>query len=222
MNLFKKALVVEDFDSVGISVKAMLVEEFGIKEIVYVKYCEEAYLKLQKAYQDKKPFELMVSDLSFAQDHRSDRFQSGKDLIEMVHGQFPDLRIIVFSVEDRIGRIKMLLSLEGVYGYVLKGRNGLAELKKAVLGSFHGKVYEPNIVQQSNEGTFQLQDYDVSLLEYLSSGYSQCQIAEKFQFEGLSPNSLSSVEKRLNKLKQVFNANNNVSLVANAKDIGII
>jgi len=69
---------------------------------------------------------------------------------------------------------------------------------------------------------FEIKEYDVSLLSYLSNGFTQEQIASVFKTKRISPNSLSSIEKRLNKLKDVLKAGNNVQLVANAKDLGLI
>jgi two-component system capsular synthesis response regulator RcsB len=43
-----------------------------------------------------------------------------------------------------------------------------------------------------------------------------------FKHEGISPNSKSSIEKQVSKLKIYFKANNTVHLVAIAKDLGII
>ena len=56
----------------------------------------------------------------------------------------------------------------------------------------------------------------------LSIGISQENIEAEFKKEGISPNSKSSIEKHINKLKIYFKANNTVHLVAIAKDLGII
>jgi DNA-binding CsgD family transcriptional regulator len=63
--------------------------------------------------------------------------------------------------------------------------------------------------------------YDISLLKLLSNGY----IPEEFQRvqnTGIIPNGSSSIEKRINKLKIYFKANNNVHLIAIAKDLGLV
>lgn len=43
-----------------------------------------------------------------------------------------------------------------------------------------------------------------------------------FKQEGIFPNSKSSIEKHINKLRIYFKANNTVHLVAIAKDLGIV
>jgi len=43
-----------------------------------------------------------------------------------------------------------------------------------------------------------------------------------FKEAGITPNSKSTIEKRLNKLKIYFKANNPAHLVAIAKDLGLV
>jgi hypothetical protein len=57
-------------------------------------------------------------------------------------------------------------------------------------------------------------------LKLLSNGYILEEISKEFKNTGIIPNGSSSIEKRINKLKIYFKANNNVHLIANAKDLG--
>jgi hypothetical protein len=45
---------------------------------------------------------------------------------------------------------------------------------------------------------------------------------KEFKNTGIIPNGSSSIEKRINKLKIYFKANNNVHLIAIAKDLGLV
>jgi hypothetical protein len=58
------------------------------------------------------------------------------------------------------------------------------------------------------------------LLKLLSNGYILEEISREFKNTGIIPNGSSSIEKRINKLKIYFKANNNVHLIAIAKDLG--
>ena len=51
--MYKKVLIAEDFDSINIAVKQTL-EEMGVQEIHYAKYCDDAIIKLKKALQENK------------------------------------------------------------------------------------------------------------------------------------------------------------------------
>ena len=81
--MFKKVLIAEDFDSINIAVKQTL-ESLGVEEIQYAKYCDDALLKFKKAKQDNKPFDLLISDLSFVADYRKVEIPSGEKLIEAI------------------------------------------------------------------------------------------------------------------------------------------
>ena len=62
--MFNKVLVVEDFDVINKGIVSSL-KEIGTKEIEYITYCDEAYLKIRNAHQNNMPFDLIISDLSF-------------------------------------------------------------------------------------------------------------------------------------------------------------
>ncbi|HOD09820.1 MAG TPA: response regulator, partial [Flavobacterium sp.] len=81
--MYKKVLIAEDFDSINIAVKQTL-ENLGVQEIDYAKYCDDAILKLKKALQDNQPFDLLISDLSFVEDYREVTIASGEELIQAI------------------------------------------------------------------------------------------------------------------------------------------
>jgi len=68
----------------------------------------------------------------------------------------------------------------------------------------------------------EIDDFDLLLVEKLSHGLSQDEISSEFKTKNISPSSLSSIEKRLNKLKIEFKANNAIHLVSKVKDLGLI
>ena len=68
----------------------------------------------------------------------------------------------------------------------------------------------------------EIDEFDIQLINLLSKGWSQDDISEDLKTKNISPNSLSTIEKRLNKLKVQFKANNTIHLVAITKDLGLI
>lgn len=222
--MFKKVLVVEDLDTVGYGISMMLKQDLKVKEVILTQYCDDAYLKFQSAIQNNAPFELLITDLSFQKDHRPSTIASGKALIERIREKHQEIPIIICSVEEKPDMVKRFVSKNQISAYVLKGRYGLKDLREAVSAVFGGKQFLSNKIEQLSKGTnvFEIEEYDVSLLRYLSNGLTQDQISDLFNSKGVNPSSLSSIEKRLNKLKDILQANNNVQLVANAKDIGLI
>lgn len=222
--MFTKALVVEDLDTVTYGITMMLKQELGIIEVDSTEYCDKAYTKIEGESRKGKPYDLLITDLSFKKDHTPLQLHSGKELIEKLRQKGHNLPIIICSVEEKPTMVKRFIQIDKVSAYVLKGRNGLKDLKEAVTAVFNGQHFISSGITQLTKGNgfFELEDYDVSLLSYLSNGFSQTEIATTFSRDGVSPSSLSSIEKRLNKLKDILKANNNVQLVANAKDLGLI
>lgn len=222
--MFNKVIVAEDLDSINIAVVQAL-EALGIPEIENAKYCDEAFLKIKKAALEQQPFELLITDLSFKTDYRENKLQSGEELIAILKKEQPSLKVIVFSIEDKSYKIKSLINSLGVDGYVMKGRNSIPELQKTI-----EKVYLNNDKHLSKalahnlsaKRLIEIEAYDIQLLSALASGLTQDEIALTFKKDAIIPNGTSSIEKRINKLKIYFKANNNVHLIALAKDLGLI
>jgi DNA-binding NarL/FixJ family response regulator len=222
--MFHKVLVAEDLDSISIAVDQAL-KELSIAEIHHSKYCDDALLKIKKALLDGIPYDLLISDLSFKADHRETKLKSGEELVEAVKQIQPDIKIVVFSIEDKSFRIKSLFNNLGINAYVSKGRDSIPELKKAVQGIFNGdtKIISPELSNVLLTKTLvEIEMYDIDILKLLSLGYTLDEISSSFKTKGIIPNGSSSIEKRINKLKTYFKASNNTHLMAITKDLGLI
>lgn len=221
--MFTKVLATDDLGSINKGVFSVLTA-LGVEDIQQVMYCDDAYLRIKKAKLDNDPFQLLITDLSFKADHREQVYSSGEDLIKALKNEFPELKIIVYSIEDRIQKIRSLMQKDRVDAYVCKGRRGLLELEHAVKAVFDDDFYlSPQVAQAlSPKIDLEIDDYDIELVKQLSMGLSQEDISVIFKSKNMSPSSLSSVEKRLNKLRTQFRANNAIHLVAITKDLGLI
>lgn len=222
--MFKKVLVAEDFDSISITVGKAL-EELSVTEIHHAKYCDDAFLKIKKALHDNAPYELLVSDLSFKTDHRQNKLNSGDELIAAVKKVQPGIKTIVFSIEDKSFRIKSLFNNLGINAFVAKGRDSIPELKKAITGIFNdeSKILSVELSHAlRNKSLIEIETYDIEILKLLSKGHTLDEISLEFKTLGIIPNGSSSIEKRINRLKIYLKANNNVHLIAIAKDLGLV
>ncbi|MEN2490428.1 response regulator [Flavobacterium sp. B11] len=222
--MFKKVLVAEDLDSISIAVIQVL-EELQVPVINHVKYCDEGLLKIKKALADKEPYDLLITDLSFKSDHRKVSLNSGDELIEAINTVQPNLKKIVFSIEDKSYRIKTLFNELGINAYVSKGRNSISELRNAIESTFNNeeKILSSDLSFSFNDKSLiEIESYDISILKLLSQGYILESISKEFKDLSITPNGTSSIEKRINKLKIYFKANNNVHLIAIAKDFGLV
>lgn len=221
--MFKKVLIAEDMEDINKGVHTLLTE-LGVTNIQQVQYCDDAYLKVKRGALDNEPYELVITDLSFKADHRSQTYPSGEALVEKIKKEFPELKVIVYSVEDRLHPVRSLFNNYRINAYVCKSRNGLKNLTKAISEIGNGNSYlSPEVSNALDTSTaLEMDDYDISLLAHLSKGLSQEEISTMYREQHISPASLSSIEKRLNKLRVQFNANNAIHLVAIVKDLGLI
>jgi len=222
--MFKKVLVAEDLDTISIAVIQAL-EDLKIAVIDHVKYCDDALLKIKKALKEDEPYDLIITDLSFKSDSRTVKLSNGEELIEAVNKIDPEIKKIVFSIEDKSYRIKTLFNDFGINAYVSKGRNSINELKKAIEKTYRSeeKILSSDLSFNFNDKKLlEIESYDISILKLLAQGYTLDQISNEFKAKSITPNGTSSIEKRINKLKIYFKANNNVHLIAIAKDFGLI
>lgn len=222
--MFTKVLVADDIDLNNIAAIQAL-HELGVPQMDYAKYCDEALLKIKKAHADQQPYQLLISDLSFKADHRERKLTSGEALITAVKQQFPEIKIIAFSIEDRSYRIRSLFEQLHIDGYVMKDRNSIPELKKAIVKAYSSdtKNQSQEIAQLLKQKTInEIDQYDIHLLETLCQGIAQDSMEDHFKALGITTNSKSTIEKRIARLKEYFKANNTVQLIAIAKDLGLV
>jgi DNA-binding NarL/FixJ family response regulator len=221
--MYKKVLIAEDFDSINIAVKQTL-EEMGVQEIHYAKYCDDALLKFKKALQENQPFTLLISDLSFVEDYHKVTLASGEALIQAIKEIQPEIDVLVYSIEDKPYVIRTLFEEAQINGYVKKGRNSISQLKTAIETLLYGKTFlSPELSYALQDKTAkEIDDYDITLLSHLANGIAIEEMEAFFKQLNITPNSKSAIEKRVAKLKDYFKAKNNVQLIAIAKDLGII
>lgn len=222
--MFKKVIVAEDLEDINLGIEQTL-KDLEIVNFQHAKYCDDAFLKIRKAILDNEPYDLLISDLSFKKDHREVKIICGDELIEKVRELQPDIKIIAYSVEDKSYRIKSLFDNAKINGFVLKGRNSIEDLKKAIhlTSTSDQRFITPEVASALQEkNNFEIDDLDIEILKHLSSGTPQDEIIQIFKDLGIKPNSKSAMEKRLSKLKDFFKANNTVHLVSITKDMGII
>ncbi|WP_426476469.1 response regulator [Chryseobacterium sp. CBSDS_008] len=221
--MFKKILIAEDQEMGSLSVQKTL-EELNIPNVDYVYYCDDALAKVKKSIRENDPYDLLITDLSYEEDHHLQNIKDGKQLIEEARKLQPLLKIIVFSGERKSGIIDSLFNNCKINGFVRKARNDSKELKKAIAAVYVNESYLSLDLKQEVKklNSYEFTSYDITLVSLLSQGVQQKNIPTYLQANNIKPNSLSSVEKRLNSLKENLNVASNEQLVAFCKDLGII
>ncbi|WP_405199367.1 DNA-binding response regulator [Christiangramia sp. LLG6405-1] len=221
--MFKKVLIAEDQDFVNLGIKEVL-HKLEIEYSSHTQYCDDAYLKIKRAVLDKNPFELLICDLNFKSDHRNEQITSGEDLAAKLKNEIPGLKIIINTVEEHPNIIKRIWNSGIANAYVIKNRNGFKNLELTIKKlSYHDKYLAPSIEDKLLKNNIvELSEYEIELLKYISKGYSQEQVHKIFQEQKISPNSKSSIEKKLKELRGLFDAHTNPHLITIIKDLQII
>ena len=221
--MIDKVIIAEDQEITNLSVlKAM--EDLRIREVDHVYYCDDALTKIQHAKQNGSPYDLLITDLYFEDDGTYQKIAGGFDLIRSVRAVQPAIQILIFSAENRPATIDMLFKTYEIDGFVRKARNDAKELKAAFDTLSSGQPYYPRtlsqFVKQSN--TYEFTDFDINIIQLLSRGYQQNEIPPYLKQHDIKPNSLSTIEKRLNQIREELGFSKNEQLVLFCKDAGIL
>jgi DNA-binding NarL/FixJ family response regulator len=221
--MIDKVIIAEDQEITNLSVlKAM--EDLRIREVDHVYYCDDALTKIHHAKQNGSPYDLLITDLYFEDDGTYQKIAGGFDLIRSVRAVQPAIQILIFSAENRPATIDMLFKTYEIDGFVRKARNDAKELKAAFDTLSNGQQYYPRtlsqFVKQSN--TYEFTDFDINIIQLLSRGYQQNEIPPYLKQHDIKPNSLSTIEKRLNQIREELGFSKNEQLVLFCKEAGIL
>ena len=219
--MFTKVLIAEDYESSNISVQKAL-EDLKITDPKYVSYCDDALSRLKMAIQNDDPFELLITDLSFEEDHREQNIKNGQQLIDKAKEIQPDLRVIVFSVNKKQSIIDDLFQKQQINAYVRKAREDVKDLKRAIKSVYNKEKYISYDLKGIEKNAFEFTPYDILLISLLAKGVLLKDIPSHFKEKNIKPSSMSAIEKRLKDIKISLEVNSNEHLIAFCKDFGII
>ncbi len=136
----------------------------------------------------------------------------------------PDLKILVFSADSRATTIEELINELDVDAYVRKARNDARELKMAIesIGTNQRYITRHLLQLVKEKNAHEFTDFDITIIELLAQGIRQKDIPAQLQERNIQPSGLSSVEKRLNYIRERLSCLSNEQLIAFCKDKGII
>jgi hypothetical protein len=109
-------------------------------------------------------------------------------------------------------------------GLVRKARRDGQHLREALQAVDQNRTYQSpdskKFIQEQNSHEFT--QFDLHIIKLLYEGVSQKEMPEYLQQRDIRPSSLSSIEKRLNLMKDVLGFIKNEQLVAHCKELGFI
>jgi DNA-binding NarL/FixJ family response regulator len=221
--MIDKIIIAEDQEIANLSVQRTM-EELRIPRVDHAYYCDDALQKITVARQKGEPYDLLITDLYFESDGIAQKIAGGFDLVREVRAIQPEIRILVFSAENRPATIDMLFTSYEIDAYVRKARHDAKELRAALEALVKGNRYYPSIVQQQSNpaNTHEFSEFDIHIIRLLSQGYSQKEISGYLKQQGQKPCSLSSIEKRLFQLRDELGFTKNEQLVLFCREAGVL
>ncbi|UIR54856.1 response regulator [Sphingobacterium sp. SRCM116780] len=221
--MFKKVLIAEDHEIANISVQKTL-QDLGIQDTKYVYYCDHALTWIRNALRDGEPYDLLITDIEFEDDDSPQQIADGIELIKAIKVIQPDIKVIILTANDLSGTINQMFKTNEVDGFVRKARRDGQHLKEALHATYHNKRYQSpdlkKIFQEKNSHEFT--SLDLHIVKMLYEGIPQKNMPDYLQQRDIKPSSLSSIEKRLNLMKEVQNFTNNEQLVAYCRENNLI
>ena len=221
--MIKKVLIAEDHESANISVQKTL-EELVIINTEHAYYCDDALHKIEKSVKAGDSFDLLITDLYFEPDGYEQILSGGLELITAAREIQPDLKVLVFSADNKPATIDLLYNEHEIDGFVRKARNDARELKEAIGEIARHRRYFPRHIKQliEKKNAYAFSEFDIIIITLLAQGISQKDIPKYLQQRRVRPSGLSSIEKRLNRIKAALGFYKNEQLVAYCKDLGAI
>ena len=98
--MIDKIIIAEDQEIANLSVQRTM-EELRIPQVDHAFYCDDALQKITVARQKGEPYDLLITDLYFESDGIAQKIAGGFDLVREVRAIQPEIRILVFSAENR-------------------------------------------------------------------------------------------------------------------------
>ncbi len=221
--MFKKILIAEDFQDTNKGIVEALESRLQIETIQEELYCDKAYNRFKVAHEKGEPYELLITDLTFSENHVPRKLTSGKKLIDAVRAVDKNIKVIVNSMIDNPTEINPLFSEQEINGYVCKGRNSLNDLVNAIQEVYQNRTFvSPQLNLNTAGSVFEMDKYDLMILKNLADGFTKKEISEKLKKQNISPNSESTIDKKVSKLFDEFGAKNTHHLIAKLVKLGKI
>ncbi|MDM1295349.1 response regulator [Sphingobacterium sp. N143] len=221
--MFKKVLIAEDHDTENVAVQITL-RDLGVNHPKYVYYCDHALTWIKNAIRDGEPYDLLITDIEFEDDGNFQEIKDGLALIKAVKEIQPDIKTIIFTGKDRSVTINEMFKAGQIDGHVIKARRGGQHLREAIQAVYQNRIYQSpdtkKIIQEQNSHEFT--QLDLHIIKLLYEGIAQKDMPQYLQQRDIKPSSLSSIEKRLNLMKDILGFTKNEQLVAYCKEMELI
>lgn len=215
----ENVLIIEALDSTGLGLSMFLRQQLDIANVTLCYDINGAEAKFKDALENGNPFQLVIIS---PEEYNYNNNMASIEYIKSMKTLHEELKVIIFTKSDSPISANLMFEKANINGYVIKGRESLMHMIDCVKEVMDGKYYiSPEINFLKSKEVFAIDEYDVKLIRQLSLGLTREEISSSFRKSKIVPYSLSSIEKRLNLLRELFGAKNSIQMVSKAKDMGL-
>lgn len=217
--MFKKILIVEDFESLVKAIKIIAKELLYTPIIDQAFDYEEARVKIQTARANQVPYDLLIIGLSFTPIDKEQKLIEKKELIRALKKEQPSLKIIVLSTDSKYCAEKLLQDNFPIDAVITDGKDNMKELKTAITEIYKGNTYISKTEQESYANKITAKD--VELVRLLTSKKIK-EISVIFKTQNIEACSISSINQRIKYLKETVHAKSIGELIIIFSQLGFL
>lgn len=215
-------LVVDDHPmTVEGYINALVGTPFGVNQPVFTKAynCEVACATLLKTISSKQSFDIAIIDKGLPS-YEEKSILSGSDLAILIREMMPNCKIIMITAHTEVIIVYDIAKKVRPDGLIIKNDITPEKLQQAVEDILLGNQYQsPTVKSCINEiwkKELMIEDYNRQILLYLSKGFKIKELDEVIHL------STSAIQKRIIRMKKVFDVTDDSSLVKEAIKQGFI
>ena len=204
-------LIVDDHPMTADLYENLLLSQLENKPIIYkAGNCKEAYEAIIRVSLNNQEFDLAILDLNLP-GYTEKGLANGGDIGFFLKKNYPGCKIIMITSHTEILIIYDLIKRLKPEGIAIKNDITAYNFTGIIEEVLSGEQYQSMLVKQCVKEIWKkdimIEDYNRQILMYLSKGYKVKDI------EQILPLTSSAIQKRIIKMKGIFNAPDDKSLI---------
>lgn len=202
-------------------INALSEAPFGLNSPIFSKAhnCEEAYFCVLESTISRQSFDIAIIDKGLPS-YQEKSILSGSDLAIFIREIVPNCKIIIITAHTEIIIVYEIYKKIKPDGLIIKNDITPEKLQQAAIEIMQGKIYlsitVKNCINEIWKKELMVEDYNRQILFFLSKGFKIKEL------EGIICLTTSAIQKRIIRMKKVFEVTDDSGLVKEAIKQGFI
>lgn len=217
-------LIIEDHEDVFENVSRKLNEKYPNSKIHVATNCDEGfrYIKYNK---NSEPVELLIVDLMFANSNVNTQLKNGNQLLAKLIEEGIKTPKLVYSSNDSMEKIYPVMNNYKPEGFVIKTHISSKELLFAIDRLLQGETYYSQKIHSEQKKRiaykFEIDEIDEKIINLLPEINAIVEWENRIEFSS-GYMSYTSIKKRIDKLCDVLEVDNEKQLLLKLKDLAFL